>query len=284
MNDEPELDMTGDPPVDGAERSHLRRFAALLLVTQMLFSLAGSFCRETAPVCCEILQFASYLLPILLFVLHEKKTGHPLPLRPVGRALRVSLPLLPLFFLCVIGTADLTALLLPPSDVTAAQDLTAGNVIRYAILPAVLEEGLFRLSIFSLLDRSEDRRAILATAILFSVFHGNLYQLPYAFVGGLFLTLVLACGGSIVPAALFHLLNNLLSLSLSALPDGAAPVIYGILALLSAAAVVYLWRHRADDAYRPLSDFFTRAPGVGWLFSPLGVIVLLMLISAILRV
>jgi hypothetical protein len=52
------------------------------------------------------------------------------------------------------------------------------------------------------------------SALLFALLHASLYQLPYAFVGGLLLGLAAVWGGSPLFAVLFHFLSNLLSLFL----------------------------------------------------------------------
>ena len=69
-----------------------------------------------------------------------------------------------------------------------------------------------RLAVLSLLLLWSDRHAAWVSALLFALLHASLYQLPYAFVGGVFLGLATVWGGSPVFAILFHFVSNLLSL------------------------------------------------------------------------
>ena len=82
------------------------------------------------------------------------------------------------------------------------------NILALAVLPGVLEELLFRGYFLRLLRPYGGRFAIVVTAALFGLMHGNILQIPFAFLVGL------ACGwlalrtGRVWPAMLLHFLNN----------------------------------------------------------------------------
>ena len=81
-----------------------------------------------------------------------------------------------------------------------------------AIVPAIVEEILFRKVILERLVPFGKAFTVILTALLFSLMHTNILQFLYAFVGGLFLGFVTVKSGSVIPAILLHFSNNCLSL------------------------------------------------------------------------
>ena len=81
-----------------------------------------------------------------------------------------------------------------------------------AIVPAIVEEILFRKVILERLVPFGKAFAIILTALLFSLMHTNISQFLYAFTGGLFLGYITVKSGSVIPAMVLHLSNNCLSL------------------------------------------------------------------------
>ena len=125
-----------------------------------------------------------------------------------------------------------------------------------AVLAPISEELLFRGYILRALRPYGRRFAILGSAILFGLFHGNLLQGPYAVLVGLVLGW-LACEYSINWAIALHIFNNLvlaegLSRLLELLPMVAAEVLN--LALFGGAlvlSIVILRKNREQvRAYR----------------------------------
>ena len=80
-----------------------------------------------------------------------------------------------------------------------------------AIIPAVVEELLFRETICKSLKVYGKRTAVLISAVLFSLMHSNVEQVLYTFVAGLLLGWVYVESKSIVFPILMHFLNNSLS-------------------------------------------------------------------------
>lgn len=77
-----------------------------------------------------------------------------------------------------------------------------------AVLPPLAEEFSFRGVVFGLLRPYGKRIAIIGSAFVFAIMHGNLTQIPFAFIGGLFFGVLVAETGSIWPAVFLHFLNN----------------------------------------------------------------------------
>ena len=261
-------------PVDSA--------VLLLLFLELACSLATRFVGGVAGTC---LHYASYLIPILLFIFFFARPQE-LSLRPTAEGFFRVLPLLPIFLASVLLLSTATAYLmtlfgLPTIGGSIGEGAFPMLFLRHSLLPAVLEEGLMRLCVLSLLARRSPARAVPQSALLFALLHASLYQLPYAFVGGIFLALAALLGGSVLYAFLFHLLNNLLSLLMQSLPYwiGETAGLYGnlfislVLFLLAAWGILVLLRRRGQAA----------PPDVrGWLkellCSPLLIYVMLMLL------
>ena len=83
------------------------------------------------------------------------------------------------------------------------------------LLPALLEEWLFRGVMEGLLAPYGDGAAIVGQAVLFALLHSEPGQCLTALVCGLVLGLLARRAGSICPGAALHLVNNLLALVLA---------------------------------------------------------------------
>lgn len=89
------------------------------------------------------------------------------------------------------------------------------NILSTAVLPALVEEMIFRGYILRALRPHGDGPAIVLSAALFALFHGNVLQIPFAFVLGLMLGYLMVQTDSIWPAVLLHFSNNLMSVLLN---------------------------------------------------------------------
>lgn len=86
------------------------------------------------------------------------------------------------------------------------------RTISISVFPAFFEEFLFRGAILqSLRKYSCDSFAIFFSAFLFGLVHGNIVQMPFAFLGGIFFAAVTVKTNSILPAMTVHFLNNFMS-------------------------------------------------------------------------
>lgn len=103
---------------------------------------------------------------------------------------------------------------------TATMDVDSFSMFLYVgIVGPVAEELLFRGFLLRSMQPYGKRFAILTSALLFGVFHGNIVQSPYAFLIGLVLGYT-AIEHSIVWAIVLHMFNNLvLSQLLNRLTD-----------------------------------------------------------------
>ena len=115
-----------------------------------------------------------------------------------------------------------------------------GMFLYGGILAPITEELLFRGLVQRTLMPYGKRFAILCSAFTFGIFHGNLFQAPYAFLVGLVLGYV-ACEYSIAWAMVLHMVNNLvLGDVIVRLTSGLPEMVTGLViwAILLPAAIV----------------------------------------------
>lgn len=85
------------------------------------------------------------------------------------------------------------------------------NLFTMAVLPALLEEMIYRGYILRTLRPYGNWYAILVSALLFGLMHGNLRQIPFAFIVGLVLGFLYVSTNNIwIPIAV-HFTNNAIS-------------------------------------------------------------------------
>ena len=77
-----------------------------------------------------------------------------------------------------------------------------------AVIPALFEEFIFRGVILSGLKRYGDGTAIIVSALLFSFFHGNFVQYPFAFLTGIIFAWIVLKTNNIWLTVIIHAMNN----------------------------------------------------------------------------
>lgn len=137
----------------------------------------------------------------------------------------------------------------------------AFNLIYSCLLAPVCEEVCFRWMVLRRLRPWGDGFALCASALLFALVHGNLYQMLYAFVVGMVLGGILLRTGSLKGCILLHAGVNFISaglLPLAGYIGTAGDTLLSILVLGSMLWALYwtFFRRRAD-----LAEF---AAGTSW--------------------
>ena len=177
-------------------------------------------------------------------------------------------------------------------QVSGASD-TFSMFLYVGLFAPVAEEILFRGLLLRMLRPYGKRFAILATAFLFAMFHGNFVQSPYAFVIGLVLGYV-AVEYSMVWAMVLHMINNMLVSDAlmrvcDLLPPWMGELIFTLLLLGTAIAGVVILickrreiaQYRREDPMHPwcVQSIFS-APGV-LVFTAMMVMNMLLTISVL---
>ena len=176
----------------------------------------------------------------------------------------------------ILNQFDLSAMTSVES--ASANADTLSMFLYMAICAPVTEEILFRGLIQRTMMPYGKRFAIVASAFLFGLFHGNLVQTPYAFLVGLVLGYV-ASEYSIAWAMLLHMINNMiLGDSFNRLTSGLTENQTGLILTLitggcAIAGVVILIRNRKKIA-EDLGPRKIDGRCVGCFLSNAGIIVL----------
>ena len=134
------------------------------------------------------------------------------------------------------------------------------TVLRSALVPAIVEECVFRGVILQSLRRFGDWFAILSSAVLFGLMHANMTQVPFAIIAGIALGYVAVVSGSLRTGMAVHFLNNAVSVVTVAVQtyggDGPALVasnviIYGGIVLGVIGVAVFASKNRFALRLRP---------------------------------
>lgn len=118
-----------------------------------------------------------------------------------------------------------------------------GNIFRLALLPALIEELVFRCGLFGVYSKKNVLVGIFISSIMFALLHGNLYQIPYAFVGGIIFAYAMYETENSGTAVIGHFVVNLISVFSSYLkryinPEKIRTVENTIVGLLMAGGVL----------------------------------------------
>lgn len=123
------------------------------------------------------------------------------------------------------------------------------SLLTVGILPAFAEEFALRGVVMQPLRRHGDRFAILMSAFVFALMHGNLSQFAFAFLVGAAIGYFVVATGSVWVGVAIHMLNNLYSVVLNYLLDvrpTAAETLYNlelsITLVIGIICIVLFWK------------------------------------------
>jgi len=157
-------------------------------------------------------------------------------------------------------------------------------VLHSALVPAMVEEFAFRGVVMQSLRRYGDWFAIVVSAVLFGLIHGNMTQMPFAIIAGIALGYCATVTGTIRTSIVIHFLNNLVSvlvsLVVSRMGDAAATMfssaaIYGFIILGVIALAVYAFRNPRFLRLRLGQFGFIRKKGRSYFLAPVMIIAVL---------
>lgn len=95
-------------------------------------------------------------------------------------------------------------------------------ILAIAVVPPLCEEVAVRGVVMQPLREYGDSFAVVTSAFVFAVLHGNLVQAPFAFICGIALGYVACITGSLRCGIIIHFLNNLLSVVIEFIVAGIA--------------------------------------------------------------
>ncbi|MBE6635856.1 MAG: CPBP family intramembrane metalloprotease [Ruminococcaceae bacterium] len=232
-----------------------RRINSLVTVDlAFLFILAaaGSAADERIG---NIIYYLAFIIPITIGIIYmrsfdcelysdsEDRSGDipPLGISITARNALITLPIIAPTVAVICLISYLTGIVMSALGYVepfVPEESFLYSVLMHALIPSVLEEMLFRYIPLGILRRNK-KAAILISAVLFSLAHASLFQIPYAFAAGIVLASVSVMSGSIIPAIVIHFVNNLISLALSYGIGGAIfPSVCAVIAILSLIPII----------------------------------------------
>ena len=237
--------------------SRIKFLTAIDMLFLLLLALSGS----TFGLASEILYYLAFLFPVGLAlnrVYNTSETSHApyqktkedmikelkgdFTLTKKGAALS-----LPIFFpaitviLCISALTSLVLEGLGYESVAEFGEPFLIALVLHALLPAILEELLFRFAPMKLLSENK-RSALILSSVMFAFAHANLFQIPYALLAGIVFSSLYLMTGSVIPSMILHFLNNACSL---ASIYGVTPlVLFLILGILSAVSLTVIFIRR----------------------------------------
>ena len=167
--------------------------------------------------------YLAFILPIILGLSYIILSGklynrsYPKLLKPGGRVL-LSLNLSAPAISAVMLAAYLTTVLMTALGYEASPGVYDNfplHILTSALLPALLEETLYRYIPMKLLLPENGRMCVILSAVSFSLIHLDLFKMPYALTAGLIFILIDIYAQSVIPSVIIHFMNNLLSLTVS---------------------------------------------------------------------
>lgn len=203
-------------------------FAFSILSSFVMALLAPSLSDTQYEVVSSLLGSFTYavmfLIPGFVFKLFSRnKTYYPLPAKPIlpKHPIRITFASVGIVYSLSILSSVLINFLISLTGHTidmSAYETEINGVhsivllfISTAIVPALVEEYLFRGVMLKNLLPYGKTAAVVVSALLFSLMHQNFLQFLYAFGAGIVLGVVFLKTGSIWCGVLIHFVNNFLS-------------------------------------------------------------------------
>lgn len=231
----------------------------LYVIFILLLALSGSFGGLIG----ELIYYLAFFVPILIGFYYSKELQRkreevkgvaepPDRLLSFDKVRAVKLaPLVAPSILVIFFTSLTTSVILSFFGITASPVEDVGIIrmlLIHALIPAVLEELLFRYLPLKLIAPYSRKWCIIYSAICFSLIHCSFVQMPYAFVAGFIFILIDVMLGSVWPSIILHFLNNAVSVMWMKYASGiGASVIFTVaLVLLAIVSLIFALKRREE--------------------------------------
>lgn len=181
---------------------------------------------------------------LAFYLIRRKKLSEALWLRPVpASALLTGVSLAPALYFAVAMVLSVLPEAWTENYAEASSNIVAGtvmSVISVAVVAPIVEEFIFRGLIMTRLSRvMSGGLAVLLSAAVFGLCHGELLWFCYAFLLGAFFGLIDLRAGSILPSILGHVMFNAIGQIMTFVPETEEGTeMAAALGVLFAAAVV----------------------------------------------
>lgn len=205
----------------------------LFLVIVTLFVAAGFLINRIFPM--EVPVYVSALLGQLVIVLpalfycwkRKIAVKELIPYRKISFSTGILVVVTTLLMYPLMVVLNAITLLFTNSATAAMQAQMADfNIVIatliIAVVPACVEEFVFRGVLFQTYRKKRVFTAILLSAFLFGCMHMNLNQFVYAFALGIYMAFLVEGTGSIISSMIAHFTVNFIGVALSAIVEAAS--------------------------------------------------------------
>lgn len=238
----------------------MREKIKILIATDLLFLIFLLVSGALSGALSTIVYILAFVLPFAFAVFASKinlksKEGI-VPIKNIDIAAAEIFPTVATVLFVSTVTARILLLLFGKANEISLSDNIFLEIILHALLPAVMEEMLFRYIPLRLLSKDNAKACVLISALLFALSHHSLFSMPYAFIAGVSFMIVDIASGSVIPSIVMHFINNTLSVLLMAF-SGSSAFSFGIqlsVLMLAIISLVYLFVAR--------KSVFSRLSGV----------------------
>ena len=197
----------------------MRRNIGLLFSAYLIFLILISISGSISGVLARAVYYSAFILPIaFILLITAKDKVNPLDYLKVNKdMLKLSAPLIFPTVSIVIIISFVTALIV--FAITGKQNaVNVGSsyplaLIKHALLPALLEEMLFRYLPMRLVAPYSKRNAIIISSVVFALIHMDIFSIPYAFFAGVVFILLSIATDSVIPSIIIHFINNAISVT-----------------------------------------------------------------------
>lgn len=243
----------------------MKKSLSELIFADCLFIIFLSLSAIFGGVLKSVFYLLAYVFPatVLLFLWKKDEREH-YKISVIGKkdALITTLPFIFPSVLLILIIAFLTSLFIGAIGISGEPSRFEGNIIYLitvsAVAPAIFEEMLFRYLPIMALGKESPRLAVIYSAVLFSLSHCNLFQIPYALAAGLLFAVIDMAAGSILPSIIIHFVNNVFSIVWQRNSESVDFAVIFLLVLLLCAAVsvliIYLKRKKLKPLFSPITQ------------------------------
>lgn len=207
--------------------------------------------------------FLSFIIPVAIGLYLVRKDDEPptvfltIDKENVKKSLPIIMPTVAITILISYITSLVIFIVTGKLNSVDVGDRLIPALISHALLPAILEEALFRYLPLRLLAPRSRRGAVLISAFFFALVHRDLFQIPYAFMAGVILMAIDIATDSVIPSVLIHFINNAISVGMMVYSDNRAftPTVYAIIGILTVISLIVIivkrktYRAMLQDAF-----------------------------------
>lgn len=195
-------------------------------------------------------------------------------LEHVKNLLPLIFPAVTVVFLSSVVSSSLLSLLGVEAPTVEMQGI-APMLLLHALIPAVLEEALFRYIPMKLILPYSKRRCVIYSALCFALIHCSFYQMPYAFVAGLIFMTIDVALGSVWPSVILHFINNAASVVWIKYCSAVTGYAIFISSLIVLSLISLFFLYRRCEKYRALlRGALDKGESAGVTYAPLALVVI----------